>query len=47
MENSKIKSIDTVLENNINKTKLIISDNVSEKEILLEGKGSLKIPVEA
>ena len=43
MKNIEIKSIETFTENETPKTKLIIDDNNSEKEIILEGKGQLKI----
>lgn len=42
MQNFEIKKIETFTENEIPKTKLIIEDNKAEKEIILEGKGSLK-----
>lgn len=47
MNNIEIKSIESYLENEVSKTKMIISDKESEREIILEGKGSLKVPVEA
>ncbi len=43
MGNIEIKSIETFTENETPKTKMIISDNKTEKEIILEGKGQLKI----
>lgn len=43
MENVEIKAIETFVDGEIQKTKMIISDSTSEKEIILEGKGKLKI----
>lgn len=43
MENIEIKSIETFTENETPKTKMIIRDNDIEKEIILQGKGKLKI----
>ncbi len=43
MENIEIKSIETFTENETPKTKMIINDNNTEKEIILEGNGKLKI----
>ena len=43
MENIEIKSIETFTENETPKTKMIINDNDTEKEIILEGNGKLKI----
>lgn len=43
MQNFEIKNIETFTENEVPKTKMIVSDNNDEKEIILEGKGSLKI----
>lgn len=43
MENVEIKAIETFTENEVPKTKMVISDNTSEKEIILEGNGKLKI----
>lgn len=42
MAKLNIKSIETYTENETPKTKVIISDKCSEKEIILEGTGSLK-----
>ena len=39
----EIKSIETFTENETPKTKMIINDNNTEKEIILEGNGKLKI----
>ena len=47
MYKNEIKSIETFIDNEAPKTRLIISDKESEKEIILEGKGSLKAAVEA
>lgn len=47
MNNIEIKTIETFIENKIQKTKLIISDQNSEKEIILEGNGSIKAAIEA
>ncbi len=43
MSEIKVKEIVTFTENNIRKTKLIISDTEKETEIILEGNGKLKI----
>lgn len=43
MTNVEIKSIETFTENETPKTKMIINDNNTEKEIILEGNGKLKI----
>lgn len=48
MENFAIKDISLLSENNTNKTKITVEDEEkSVKEIILEGKGTLKIAVEA
>lgn len=46
MDDLKIKEISTFIEDNINKTKMIISENNIDKEIILEGDGSIKTAVE-
>lgn len=47
MSELKIKEISNFMENNVRKTRLIISDNDRETEIILEGDGKLKVAVEA
>lgn len=43
-----IKSIEKFTENEVKKTRLTISeDEISAKEIILEGEGSIKVAVEA
>lgn len=46
MSDLKVKEIVSFKENDIRKTKLIISDSKKDTEIVLEGKGALKIAVE-
>lgn len=46
MDDLKIKEITTFTENNSTKTKMIISENNIDKEIILEGDGSIKMAVE-
>ncbi len=41
-----IKEISTFEENNLEKTKMIILENNLEKEIILEGNGTIKAAVE-
>lgn len=47
MNDLKIKEISRFVENNIEKTKLIISQNGKDTEIILSGNGKLKVAVEA
>ena len=42
----KIKEISRFTENNTEKTKIIISENGSDKEIILQGNGELKETVQ-
>ena len=42
----EVKEIITYLENDIKKFKLVLSENGKESEILLEGNGNLKAPIE-
>lgn len=46
MGNIKIKEISTFEEDNLNKIKMIVLENGSEKEIIFEGNGSIKTAVE-
>lgn len=41
----EIKEISTIQENDFTKTRLLVSDSVTEREIILEGKGMLKSAV--
>ena len=43
----KIKEISRFTEDNIEKTKLVISENGKETEIILSGNGKLKVAVQA
>lgn len=45
MNDLKIKEISRFVENNIEKTRLIISENGKDTEIILEGNGELKMAV--
>lgn len=48
MENFDIKSVENFAENETNKTRLkVCGKDFEEKEIILEGKGSIKIAVQA
>jgi len=47
MNDLKIKEISRFVENNIQKTKLIISQYGKDTEIVLTGDGKLKVAVEA
>ena len=43
----KIKEISRFVEDNVEKTKLIISENGKDTEIILSGNGKLKVAVQA
>ncbi len=43
MNDLKVKEISRFMENNIQKTKLIISQNGKDTEIILSGNGKLKV----
>lgn len=45
MNDLKVKEISSFMENNIQKTRLIISQNGKETEIILEGNGKIKTAV--
>lgn len=48
MEKFDIKSIEKFMENEVNKTRLTIDEKEQQnKEIILEGQGSIKIAIEA
>ena len=47
MNNLKVKEIIRFYEDNIVKTKLVITENGKDTEIILSGNGKLKIAVEA
>lgn len=47
MNDLSIKEISRFTENNIQKTRLVISENGKDTEIILEGNGKLKVAVEA
>lgn len=46
MNDLKVKEITSFVENNVQKTRLIISENGKDTEIILEGDGKLKAAVE-
>lgn len=46
MNDLKVKEISSFIENDIQKTRLIISENDKETEIILEGNGKIKAAVE-
>jgi len=46
MGNLEIKEISTFKDSDITKTKMVILENGEEKEIILEGNGSIKTAVE-
>lgn len=46
MNDLKIKEISRITENDVVKTRLIISENGKDTEIILEGDGKLKTAVE-
>lgn len=45
MNDLKIKEISRFIENNVKKTRLVISENGKDTEIILEGNGELKMAV--
>lgn len=47
MNKLEVKEISTFMENNIRKTRLVISQNGQNTEIILNGNGKLKVAVEA
>ena len=47
MKDLKIKEISRFVEDNIEKTKLIISEDGKDTEIILSGNGKLKVAVSA
>ena len=47
MNDLKIKEISRFVEDNVEKTRLIISENGKDTEIILSGNGKLKVAVEA
>lgn len=47
MNNLKIKEISRFVENEVQKTRLIINENGVDTEIILEGNGELKMAVNA
>jgi hypothetical protein len=47
MNDLKIKEISTFMENNVRKTRLVISEGNKDTEIILNGDGKLKVAVEA
>ena len=47
MNDLKIKEISRFVEDNIEKTRLIISENGKDTEIILSGNGKLKVAVQA
>lgn len=47
MENFAIKNIDSFIENEINKTRITVQEKGADKEIILEGEGTINIAIEA
>lgn len=47
MNDLKIKEISTFIENNTRKTRLVISENGKDTEIIMNGDGKLKVAVNA
>lgn len=47
MNDLKIKEISRFIENDVEKTRLIISQDDKDTEIILEGNGKLKVAIEA
>lgn len=47
MENLKIKEVSRFTENNVLKTKLVVSENGKDTEIIFTGDGKLKVAIEA
>lgn len=47
MDDLKVKEISRFVEDNIEKTKLVISQNGKDTEIILSGNGKLKVAIEA
>lgn len=46
MSDLKVKEITRFVENNVEKTRLIISENGKDTEIILQGEGEIKAAVE-
>ena len=47
MSDLKIKEISRFVEDNMEKTKLVITENGKDTEIILSGNGKLKVAVQA
>ena len=47
MSELKIKEITRFMEDNVEKTRLVISENGKDTEIILSGNGKMKVAVEA
>jgi len=47
MKDLKIKEISRFIENDVIMTKLVISENGKDTEIILQGNGTMKVAVEA
>ena len=47
MSDLKIKEISRFVEDNVEKTKLVICENGKDTEIILSGNGKMKVAVEA
>ena len=45
MNDLKIKEVSSFMENNVRKTRLVISENGKDTEIILEGNGKFKTAV--
>ena len=46
MKDLKVKEISRFVEDNVEKTKLVLSENGKDTEIILSGSGKLKVAVE-
>ncbi len=47
MSDLKIKEISGFVENGVEKTKIVFAESDKDTEIIFEGSGAIKVPVEA